>query len=147
MGRGNGGYNEKQSGYKDSSGHKVTDTGAIWVAERYIDMGYESVFRQQHPEKGKQFDLTIKTADDQSYIKNIEVKKITTTNSSNIAKNIKYASRQISSGDTVALYFEGRKNNINNRNFVTKGIEEARRKGFIKGPVEVWFSDKTKIVC
>ena len=145
MGRGNGGYTEKQSWYKDSGGHKVTDNGAIWVAERYIDMGYESVFRQQHPERGRQFDLTIKTADDQSHVKNIEVKKVTTLNSSNIAKNLNRASGQISSGDTVALYFEGRKNTEENRSFVIKGIEEARRKGYIKSPVEVWFSDKSKI--
>lgn len=146
MGRGNGGYTEKQNGYKDSGGHKVTDSGAVWIAERYIDMGYESVFRQQHPERGKQFDLTIKTANDESYVKNIEVKKVTTLNGSNIAKNIKYASRQISEGDTVALYFEGRNNTAQNRDFISNGIAEARRKGYIKGPIEVWFSDKTRII-
>lgn len=145
MGRGRGGYTEKQNGYKDSGGHKVSDTGAIWIAERYIDMGYESVFRQQHPERGKQFDLTIKTADDRTPVKNIEVKKVTTLNTSNIAKNIKTASKQISSDDTVALYMEGRTNTADNRSFVSKGIDEARRKGYIKGPVEVWFSDKTRI--
>lgn len=145
MGRGRGGYTEKQTGYKDSGGHKVSDTGAIWIAERYIDMGYESVFRQQHPERGKQFDLTIKTADDRTPVKNIEVKKVTTLNTSNIAKNIKTASKQISIGDTVALYMEGRMNTADNRSFVSKGIDEARRKGYIKGPVEVWFSDKTRI--
>lgn len=145
MGRGRGGYTEKQTGYKDSGGHKVSDTGAIWVAERYIDMGYESVFRQQHPQIGRQYDLTIKTADDHSYVKNIEVKKVTTMNASNITKNIHRASGQISNGDTVALYFEGRKSTADNRSFVSKGIDEARRKGYIKGPVEVWFSDKTKI--
>ena len=145
MGRGRGGYTEKQTGYKDSGGHKVSDTGAIWIAERYIDMGYESVFRQQHPERGKQFDLTIKTADDRTPVKNIEVKKVTTLNTSNIAKNIKTASKQISIGDTVALYMEGRMNTADNRCFVSKGIDEARRKGYIKGPVEVWFSDKTRI--
>ena len=113
--------------------------------KRYIDMGYESVFRQQHPQIGRQYDLTIKTADDHSYVKNIEVKKVTTMNASNIAKNIHRASGQISNGDTVALYFEGRKSTADNRSFVSKGIDEARRKGYIKGPVEVWFSDKTKI--
>jgi hypothetical protein len=80
-----------------------------------------------------------------SYVKNIEVKKVTTMNASNIAKNIHRASGQISNGDTVALYFEGRKSTADNRSFVSKGVDEARRKGYIKGPVEVWFSDKTKI--
>ena len=42
MGRGRGGYTEKQTSYKDSGGHKVTDSGAIFVAERYIDQGYEA---------------------------------------------------------------------------------------------------------
>ena len=42
MGRGRGGYTEKQTSYKDSGGHKVTDPGAIFVAERYIDQGYEA---------------------------------------------------------------------------------------------------------
>ena len=145
MGRGRGGYTEKQTGYKDSGGHKVTDPGAIWIAERYIDMGYESVFRQQHPQVKRQHDLTIKTSDDQNFVKNIEVKKVTTLNVSNIAKNIHKASGQIDNGDTVALFFEGRKNTTANRDFVLKGFEEARRKGYIKGPIEVWFADKTKI--
>ena len=47
MGRGQGGYTEKQTTYKDSGGHKVTDQGAVFVAERYIDQGYEAVFRLQ----------------------------------------------------------------------------------------------------
>ncbi len=35
MGRGYGGYTEAQPSYKDSGGHKVTDNGAIFVAERW----------------------------------------------------------------------------------------------------------------
>ena len=147
MGRGNGGYTEKtpNHSYKDSGGHKVTDQGAIWVGERYIDAGYETVFRQQHPERGHQYDLTIKSSDDENFIKNIEVKRITSKNASNIAKNINTAGAQISDGDTVALYFPDRKSTQSNREFVERGIAEARRKGYIKGPIEVWFSDKTKI--
>lgn len=61
-----------------------------------------------------------------------------------LAKNIHKASSQLDEGGTVALYFEGRKSTAANKDFVRKGIEEARRKGYIKGPVEVWFSDKTK---
>lgn len=146
MGRGRGGYTEIQTWYKDSGGFKVIDKGSIWVAERYIEMVYESVFRQEHPTLGQQYDLTIKTADDISYVKNIEVKKVTTLNSSNIAKKIHQASSQISSGDTVVLYFEGRNKTQDNIDFVVKGIEEAQRKNYIKGPIEVWFADKNKII-
>ncbi len=146
MGRGNGGYTEVSSthSYKDSGGHKVTDQGAIWIGERYIEAGYETVFRQQHPQRGTQYDLTIKTSDDTEYVKNIEVKQLTTRNPSNIAKNIHDAGKQIGDGDTVALYFPTRKSTPENLDFVNRGIAEAGRKGYVKGPIEVWFSDKTK---
>ena len=48
MGRGRGGYTGYETCYKDSGGHKVTDKGSIFVAERYIDQGYEAVFKQKH---------------------------------------------------------------------------------------------------
>ena len=94
MGRGNGGFTAKQAVYRDSSGNKVTDKGAIWVAERYIEQGYESVFRRKHdPDKG--CDLTIKTSDDENIVKNIEVKKVTSSNPSQMAINIAKARKQI----------------------------------------------------
>lgn len=146
MGRGHGGYAEISSGhnYKDSGGNKVTDSGAIWVGERYIEQGYETVFRQEHPQQHRQYDLTIKTSDDTNFVKNIEVKQVTTMNSSNIAKNIHIASGQISDGDTVALFFSSRISSTENRSFVERGIAEAKRKGYVVGPIEVWFSDKKK---
>lgn len=143
MGRGRGGYTEKQTGYKDSGGFKVTDKGAIWVAERYIEDGYESVFRQRHdPETS--CDLTIKTSDDTQTIKNIEVKQVTSQNPSKIATHIKEANEQIAPGDAIALYFPNRTYSRESNSFVEQGIAEARRKNYIKGPVEVWFSDKKK---
>ena len=36
MGRGHGGYTEYRESYRDSGNHKVTDKGAIFIAERYI---------------------------------------------------------------------------------------------------------------
>lgn len=93
MGRGKGGYTEKLSGYKDSGGFKVTDKGAVWVAERYIGDGYESVFRQRH-DLETSCDLTIKTSDDTQTIKNIEVKQVTSQNPSKIATHIKEANKQ-----------------------------------------------------
>ena len=144
MGRGRGGYTEKQVSYTDSGGRKVTDVGSIFVAERYMDEGYEAVFRQTH-EPNKTYDLTIKSNNDESYIKNIEVKKVTSSNSSKLASNIKKANQQIDEGGTIAIVLPNHKNNETGRKFADKGIEEARRKGWLKGPVEVWFSDKTRI--
>ena len=144
MGRGRGGYTQKQLHYKYSEGKKVTDPGAIFVAERYMDAGYEAVFRQTHAPQ-KTYDLTIKSSDDIEYIKNIEVKQVTSSNPSKIATNIKKANQQISDGDTIAIYLPNHKNDEDGRSFAEEGLSEARRKGWIKGPVEVWFSDKTKI--
>ena len=144
MGRGRGGYTEKQVSYRDSGGYKVTDPGAIFVAERYIDEGYEAVFRQKHaPEKS--YDISIKSSDDTEFIKNIEVKRVTGSNPSKIASNIKKAGLQIKEGETVAIVLPNHKNDEAGRNFAKAGVDEARRKGYIKGPIEVWFSDKTKI--
>ena len=144
MGRGRGGYTEKQPSYKDSGGHKVTDKGAIFVAERYMDQGFEVVFRRDHnPARG--CDLTIKTSDDENFVKNIEVKAVTSSKASKIADNLKKAKGQIAPGDTVAIYLPTHNNNEIGRSFAEAGIAEARRKGNIIGPIEVWFSDKTKI--
>ena len=73
------------------------------------------------------------------------MKRITSSNPSKIASNIKKANEQIHDGDTIAIVLPGHKNSKTGREFAEAGIAEARRKGLIKGPVEVWFSDKTKI--
>ena len=143
MGRGHGGYVGKTQSYVDSGGQKVTDKGAIFVAERYIDLGYESVFRRR--KEIKTYDLTIKTSDDVGYVKNIEVKMVLGNNPSQVAKRIKQAKDQIDEGDTVALYFPNHSNCVTARKLAKDGVDEARRKGDIKGPIEVWFSDKTRI--
>lgn len=144
MGRGQGGYTEKQTTYKDSGGHKVTDQGAVFVAERYIDQGYEAVFRQEH-DGVKTYDLTIKTSDDKDYVKNIEVKKVTSEKSSQMAKNIKEGFEQVGEGGTVAVYLPHHSNCKSSVAFAKEAYAEAKRKGWINGNVEVWFNDKTKI--
>lgn len=144
MGRGHGGYVEKHESYRDSGGHKVTDPGTIFVAELYMDEGYEVVFRQQH-QPDRMYDLSIKSSNDEDFIKNIEVKRVTSSSPSKIADRIKSANKQISDGGTIAIVLPYHKNNETGRAFAEAGIAEARRKGLIKGPVEVWFSDKTKI--
>ncbi len=147
MGRGRGGYVSYQTTYKDSAGKTVDDYGVIFVAERYIDMGYESVFRRKH-EPDRFFDLTIKSSDDKNFIKNIEVKKITSNNPSKIATRIKDANGQFPDGkvDTIALYLEKMKNTKTARDFVKSGFNEAKRKGYVKGKIEFWFSDKTRLI-
>lgn len=146
MGRGRGGYTEKQIWYLDSGGKKVRDRGAISVAEFYMDMGYECVFRKEHP-PGKIYDLTIKSNDDSLYIKNIEVKQVASPSISQFAKNIARAFKQLPdySNCVAALYLKNFKNNEIGLKFAQAGFDEAVRKGYVKGKVEVWFSDKTRI--
>ena len=148
MGRGKGGYTAIQTNYKDSGGRKVTDQGSIFVAERYIDMGYEVIFRQRHDEIDKKtFDLTIKTSDDKDFVKDIEVKKTTTTKSSQLAKNIIEAFDQVGKNGTVAVYLPNRdKNSKEVINYLNAGYQEAKRKISFTGEVEVWFDDKSEIV-
>lgn len=47
MGRGRGGYSSKEVSYRDSANRVVKDKGAIFVGEKYIDAGYEVVFRRE----------------------------------------------------------------------------------------------------
>ena len=146
MGRGYGGYTEKQRCYRDSGGAKVDDPGSIFVAERYMDAGYEAVFRRRRDSEGiKTFDLTIKTSDDTSIIKHIEVKRIVGQNPSQIAKHFKKAEKQLKTCGTVAVVLPNYSNSAAGRKFAKAGIDEAMRKGYVFGPVEVWFADKTKI--
>ncbi len=146
MGRGRGGYTSIQLYYKDSGGRKVTDSGTIFIAERYIDMGYEAVFRQRHDEiNAKTYDLSIKTSNDEHFIKNIEVKQTTSNNPSQLAKNIKEGFQQVGEGGTVAIYLPDKQSNSKTTlDFITAGYNEALRKQNVMGTVEVWFDDKTK---
>ena len=144
MGRGAGGYTEKQVVYRDSGGHEVTDSGSIFVAERYIDQGYEAVFRQEHGGQ-KNYDLTIKTSDDSKLVKNVEVKQVTSKNPSQLAKNIKEGFVQVGKDGTVAVYLPHRTNCKSALDDVKQGVDEAKRKGWVKGPIEIWFKDKTKV--
>lgn len=146
MGRGRGGYTGYEPSYKDSGGHKVTDRGSIFVAERYIDQGYEAVFKQTH-EPAKTCDLLIKTSDDSSVVKHIEVKRVTSENPSKLATNIGDGFTHFTSSydGTVAIVLPHHKNSETGRQFAKAGFSEAERKGWVTGHVEVWFSDKTKM--
>lgn len=143
MGRGRGGYNSIQASYKDSGGVTVKDQGAIFVAERYIEQGFESVFRQRH--NHKTYDLSIKTSNDKEFIRNIEVKAVTSDKSSKLASNIHKAFSQLENAEnpTVAIYLPGHSNCKTAQAFAKQGFAEASRKGWVQGKVEVWFNDKT----
>ena len=73
------------------------------------------------------------------------MKGVTSSSPSQIARNIDRARGQIKDGDTVAIYLPNHKNDEAGRAFAAEGVAEARRKGFVKGPIEIWFSNKTKI--
>jgi len=142
MGRGRGGYTEIQQKYLDSGQHKVTDSGAIFVAKQYFKKGYEVVFRQKHPQERHTLDITIKTSDDKNFVKNIEVKQVTSFNPSQIAKHIKKAQTQTNDGDTIAFYLPNHINDTEGIDFVKRGLEEAKRKRYwSKRPIEAWFKN------
>ena len=142
MGRGRGGYTEKQPSYKDSGGYKVTDKGAIFVAERYMDQGYEAVFRRRHdPDRGCDL-MTLVLTYKISY-RRIRMHDFECNNPSKMSTRIGEAAGQISEGDTVAIFLPNHRNSQTGRALAEAGIAEARRKGYVKGPIEVWFSDKT----
>jgi len=146
MGRGRGGYTKKQPSYKDSGGRKVNDNGSKFVAERYIDLGFEVVFRRQHQERPSipSFDLTIKTSNDKDFVKNIEVKSVFTNNPVAISRRIEKAGKQISIGDTVAIYLPKAKHNKAGIDLAKEGINRAKAKKCVIGPIEVWYSDKER---
>ena len=80
-------------------------------------------------------------------MKNIEVKRTTSKNPSQLANNIKEGFEQVGDGGTVAIYLPGRsKSSQSTIEFINNGYQEAVRKGNVKGPVEVWFDDKTRII-
>lgn len=143
MGRGRGGYTEAQPFYRDSGGAKVTDRGAIFVAERYIDLGYEVVFRREHQDE-KSYDLTVKTSDDQDFVKNIEVKRVTSNNPSKFATNIQHAFEQVPSDGTAVIILPNyTSTSTQGLSLMRDGFAEASRKGWIPESchVEVWFKD------
>ena len=88
-----------------------------------------------------------KSSDDLSFIKNIEVKQTTSPRSSKMASNICKGFVQLHDdyNATVAIYLPNLKNYSTGREYAKKGFEEALRKGWVRGKVEVWFSDKTRI--
>jgi len=86
--------------------------------------------------------LIIKSSDDVTFVKNIEVKSVYSPNPNKIAKNIEEARKQIKKGDTVAIFLRNFVKGEAGMKFAEEGISIARRKNLIIGPIEIWFSDK-----
>lgn len=147
MGRGRGGYSSKEVSYRDSANRVVKDKGAIFVGEKYIDAGYEVVFRRERQSQ-KSHDLTIKDSSDTKIIKNIEVKQVVSDNPSKLATNIKNAFEQVkgTKNATVAIYLPYKLNSSSTNEFIQKGFNEALRKNNVHGKIEIWFKDGNKKV-
>lgn len=142
MGRGNGGYVEKQDFYRDTAGRKVIDKGAIAVAEAYIDQGKEVVFRRVH-EPDQFYDLTIKDPETEEYIKDIEVKTFYSFKANTISAKIENATSQLASSKNpvITLYLPTVTNEIEARCKLHDGIIAAMK--HIQSDVEVLMGDKT----
>lgn len=137
----------KSNCYFDSGNHKVTDKNAITVGEYFIDNGDYVVFLQERP-PSKRADLSVSG-------QHIEVKGISSTSTNKIANTIKKAFEQVSaddaryssatnrSGEVVVLSKHG---NIRTAyKAIYGGFRKAKKLGFVKGIVEMWYKDKKLI--
>ncbi|MCD8295196.1 MAG: hypothetical protein LUE27_08150 [Clostridia bacterium] len=151
MGRGMGGYYAvtEDGRYADTKNYKVKDQGAIYVAEKYLDAKYRVVFRHEGDKQGvKTYDLVVKATDRDEILDRVEVKSLATEHPGQIAKEINKGFVKFNNGysGTVELCLSGLSNNAFSRNLVQQGIDYANRKGYIKGPIRVWFSDNSNII-
>ncbi len=128
--------------YYDTGGHKVKDKNAIEVAEQYMSEGREVLFLQEK-QNTKRPDLLV----DRELL--VEVKGISTTNSGQVSKNIKKAFQQIESElshhpenerKPFKVVIVSRHDNFEaGFKAVREGYQEAKRKGYVTGPVEFWY--------
>lgn len=145
MGRGYGGYVEKSNLYRDTSKHKVTDKGVIYVAERYIDAGYCVVFIKQQSGKNnvKKFDLAIKSYDDSAILERIEVKRITSDKPYQTAAEIARGFEKFNNGyvGSVDLFYPNLSYSVDTCRFIQQCLNMANDD--INGPIRVWLGDGT----
>lgn len=141
---------KKEGCYKDSQDDKVTDKNAIIAAEFYLEWGMYVVFLHEKPEEGGRPDLLV----DYEFL--AEVKGIISTKAGTISKQIKHASKQISDelarrpedkqlpGKIVIISFH--ESFEAGFKAVSKGYQEAKRKGKVHIPVEFWFNGEITIL-
>lgn len=142
---------KKDGCYYDSHNYKVTEKSSIIAAEYYIDFGMYVVFlHKSEIEKEGRPDLLV------DYELLIEVKGVASLNSSQIAKQIKHASKQISDeldrrsedeqlpGKIVLISLH--------ESFeigfkaISEGYQEAKRKHHVHFQTEFWFKGEIKIL-
>ncbi len=129
--------------YYDTGGHKVTDKNAIAVAEEYIKEGKYVAFLQEKPNQNRA-DLSVEGV-------HVEVKGITSLGANNIEKRLKHAFEQIHGDDNhypSETHREGKVVILSKHDAsvskdtildaMKKGYQQAYRKGYITGKLEVW---------
>ena len=139
---------KKDGCYKDSHGFKVTETSSIIAAEYYMSLGMYIVFlHKSETEKEGRPDLLV------DYELLVEVKGIASLNSSQITKQIKHASKQIS--DELARRSEAEQLPAKivlislhetfdiGFQLIDAGYQEAKRKALVHFPIEFWFRGKS----
>ena len=133
--------------YEDINGHKIDDKGTIAVAEWYMGQGFNVIFQpEQSGERGvKGFDLTLRTSENKEFIRDIEVKRITSVTEENVTKHIKEGFQQVQDGGTVTIYLPRNRQDQRIIRKLQHGFEEANRLGLVKGHVEAFFSDGSRM--
>jgi|GEM_PF-1879833 len=141
---------QKDGYYKNSGGDKVTDKNAIAASEFYLEMGMYVVFLQEKPAEGGRPDLLV----DFDFL--AEVKGVTSTNPSQISKQIKKASRQIE--NELSKYAEDERLPAKillislHADFeigfqaISEGYKEAKRKGQVNFKTELLIKGKIYIL-
>lgn len=137
--------------YKDSHNFKVTEKSSIIAAEYYIDWGMYVVFlHKSEIEREGRPDLLV------DYELLVEVKGVQSLNPSQIAKQIKHASKQISDelarrpedkqlpGKIVLISFH--ESFEIGFQLINAGYQEAKRKNHVHFQVELWFNGEIHIL-
>lgn len=142
-----GGYGagrKKGKCYYDTGGHKVTDKNAIAVAEQYIKEGKYVVFLEEEPPNHRA-DLLVDG-------RLVEVKGISSMNSSKVQNVIKRAFTQIEESKEKYANKSGESNKVvlllkhsdpsDGLRIITDGFNKAVRAGYVTGKVEIWYNGK-----
>ena len=132
--------------YYDTGGHKVTDSDAIKVAERFIQEGNYVAFLQKRNNR-LQADLSVEGV-------HVEVKGIESMNPDTVegriihgfrqivADNDRYPSETHREGKVVILSkHEPSISRADVINVITKAYNSALHKGEVTGKLEVWFGN------
>ena len=144
---------KKDNCYRDTEGiYKVKDPNAIEVAEYYLKLGIYVAFYHEDGKPRPDLSVDLKTV--------VEVKGISSKNSTRIKENIEHANEQIER--ELSKYPEEQRHpakivllsRYNNTDFevcfkaVSEGYQKAKREGLVNlnFTVEFWFNGKIYIL-